>query len=94
MCARRPGPAHIYYGSSQTFVTPVLLDSWIRSEILNDYIHPNEDMRFTIILACSLVDPALAFGAVPACTDMDSPSFSALTNELAAEVGLFSPGEW
>ena len=51
-------------------------------------------MRCTIILACSLVDPTLAFGAVPACTDMDSPSFSALTNELAAEVGLFSPGEW
>ena len=44
--------------------------------------------RLTFVLASSLlVAPALAFGAVPACADMDAPLFSMLMDEL------FSPGE-
>ena len=43
---------------------------------------------YTFVLASSLlVAPALAFGAVPACADMDAPLFSMLMDEL------FSPGE-
>eukprot|EP00964_Phaeocystis_antarctica_P113536 scaffold77555_cov53-Phaeocystis_antarctica.AAC.3 len=51
--------------------------------------------RLTFVLASSLLlAPALAFGAVPACVDMDAPSFSMLMDELAAEVGFFAPGEY
>ena len=51
--------------------------------------------RFTFVLASSLLlAPALAFGAVPACVDMDAPSFSMLMDELAAEVGFFALGEY
>ena len=47
--------------------------------------------RLTFVLASSLLlAPALAFGAVPACVDMDAPSFSMLMAELAAEVTYFS----
>ena len=45
-------------------------------------------LTYTFVLASSLLlAPALAFGAVPACVDMDAPSFSMLMDEL------FSPGE-
>ena len=51
--------------------------------------------RLNFVLASSLlVAPALAFGAVPACVDMDAPSFSMLMDGLAAEVGFFAPGEY
>ena len=51
-------------------------------------------LTYTFVLASSLlVAPALAFGAVPACADMDAPLFSMLMDELAAQVGFFSPGE-
>ena len=50
--------------------------------------------RPTFVLAFSLlVAPAHAFGAIPACVDMDAPSFSMLMDLLAAQVGFFSPGE-
>ena len=42
--------------------------------------------RLTFVLASSLLlAPALAFGAVPACVDMDAPSFSMLMDQLAAQ---------
>ena len=43
-------------------------------------------LTYTFVLASSLLlAPALAFGAVPACVDMDAPSFSMLMDQLAAQ---------
>ena len=46
-------------------------------------------LTYTFVLASSLlVAPAHAFGAVPACVDMDmdAPSFSMLMDQLAAQI--------
>ena len=51
-------------------------------------------MWLILVLAASHLTPALAFGAVPACVDMDAPSFSAVMEQLAAQVPFFRPEDY
>ena len=51
-------------------------------------------MSRILVLAASHLTPALAFGAVPACVDMDAPSFSAVMAQLAAQVPFFRPEDY
>ena len=51
-------------------------------------------MSRILVLAASHLTPALAFGAVPACVDMDAPSFSAVMEQLAAQVPFFRPEDY